>query len=268
MPRRREVCTAPSPRHRHRRIPSSASGCVPIVVTTECPEPLCPGRALPALGRPRRPPGGALPPRRRSYGLMRQTIPLPAPPVRPLRAGSSQVVASPCCEMALPDIISAILAWVLGPLPRRALRPHASATSPRTPASPQSRRVRRAKFPPHCSFMGTSISRLQSFDHLRAPTLARPPDCSHRSGNSPPSGQAVHTTHRPAGYPDRDVASLRARHGQLARLDSHQLDRSLVGCSPLLRCRALPSPSPCRFLPALSRIPATPQQAAIRQKRG
>jgi hypothetical protein len=133
---------------------SSASGCGPIVVATECPEPLCPGRALPALGRPRRPPGGALPPRLRSYGLMRQTIPLPAPPVRPSRAGSLQVVASPCCEMALPDIISAILAWVLGPLPRRAPRLHTSASSPRTPASPQSRRVWRAKFPPHGSFRG------------------------------------------------------------------------------------------------------------------
>ncbi|MBW1678249.1 MAG: hypothetical protein JRJ79_17015 [Deltaproteobacteria bacterium] len=31
---------------------------------------------------------------------------------------SLQVVASPCWEMALPNVISAILAWVLGPLPR------------------------------------------------------------------------------------------------------------------------------------------------------
>ena len=43
--------------------------------------------------------------------------------------------------------------------------------------------------------------------------------------------RAFHTTHRPAGYPNQDVASLHARHGQLAWLDSHQLDRSLVGCS-------------------------------------
>jgi len=46
-----------------------------------------------------------------------------------------------------------------------------------------------------------------------------------------PGGRAFHTTHRPAGYPDRDVASLHARHGQLAWLDFHQLDHSLVGCS-------------------------------------
>ena len=46
-----------------------------------------------------------------------------------------------------------------------------------------------------------------------------------------PSRQAFHTTQNPAGYPIRAVASLRVRHGQLTRLDSHQLGRSLVGCS-------------------------------------
>src|SRR5512132_245866 len=46
-----------------------------------------------------------------------------------------------------------------------------------------------------------------------------------------PGGRAVYTTHRPAGYPSRDVVSLRDRSGQLSRLDSHQLDSSLVGCS-------------------------------------
>jgi len=46
-----------------------------------------------------------------------------------------------------------------------------------------------------------------------------------------PGGQAVYTTHRPGSYPTRNVVSLRVRHGQLTRLDSHQLDCSLVGCS-------------------------------------
>ena len=41
-------------------------------------------------------------------------------------------------------------------------------------------------------------------------------------------GRAVYTTHRPGGYPFRDVASLRVRLGQLTRLDLHQLDCSLV----------------------------------------
>ena len=44
-------------------------------------------------------------------------------------------------------------------------------------------------------------------------------------------GQAVYTTHSSVGYLPRDVASLRVRHEQLTRLDFHQLDCSLVGCS-------------------------------------
>ncbi len=43
--------------------------------------------------------------------------------------------------------------------------------------------------------------------------------------------QAVYTTHSSVGYLSRDVASLRIRHEQLIRLDFHQLDCSLVGCS-------------------------------------
>jgi len=44
-------------------------------------------------------------------------------------------------------------------------------------------------------------------------------------------GQAVYTTHSSVGYLPRDVASLRVRYERLTRLDFHQLDCSLVGCS-------------------------------------
>ena len=44
-------------------------------------------------------------------------------------------------------------------------------------------------------------------------------------------GRAVYTTHNSVGYLPRVVVSLRVRIGQLIRLDSHQLDYSLVGCS-------------------------------------
>ena len=47
-------------------------------------------------------------------------------------------------------------------------------------------------------------------------------------------GQAVYTTHSSVGYLPRDVASLRVRHEQLTRLDFHQLDCSLAGCSDVL----------------------------------
>ncbi len=152
-PRHRGVCITPSPRrrprrtqlrvwlraHRHnRRVPRAP---LPSTGVTRA------GTASRAAWR------GVTP----SSSLIRAHAPDHPPPNASgssLAAGSLQVVTSPCCEMALPDIISAILARVLGPLPRRAPRLHVSASSPRTPVSPQTRRVRRANIPPHGSFHG------------------------------------------------------------------------------------------------------------------
>ncbi len=227
-PRRGGVCIAPSPRRRPRVI-QLCVWCVPTVVATECPEPLCPERALPAPGRPRKPPGGALPPRRRSYGLMRQTTPLPAPPVFPLCARSLQVVASPCWAMALPDIISATLVQVLGPIPRRAPRLHLSIPSPRTPASPHGKRVRRADLSPHGSFRGEpyfvaavirspSGSCTRSASRLLRPQRASagPPGLSHHAspGRLPEPGCGVAS--RPTWT--TDVAGLSPAGSQPCRL--------------------------------------------------
>jgi hypothetical protein len=152
-PRRGGVCAVPSPRRRSRSSPAQRLAAYPSSWPPSAQSPFA------QIGRyPRW--GGLLAAWRSvtpSSSLIRAHAPDHLPPRAsgsPLRAGSLQVVASPCCEMALPDIISAFLAWVLGPLPRRAPRLHASASSPRTPASPQTRRVRRAKFPPHGSFRG------------------------------------------------------------------------------------------------------------------
>ena len=85
--------------------------------SARCPEPLCPLRVLPFEGWCFPPPREALPPHHRSYGLMRQTK---TPPTAfNVYNGSLQVVASPCWEMALPDVISASLspgAWTLTPV--------------------------------------------------------------------------------------------------------------------------------------------------------
>ncbi len=210
--------------------PSSVSGCLPTVVATECPEPLCPERALPAPGRPREPPGGALPPRLRSYGLMRQTIPLPAPRLSPCAPGLCRLSPVPAGRWSFPTLSLRPLCRRSDPYPAALLgcthrflhqghRPH-----------PTGNGFGARNYPHMAASVGSRISRLQSFDHLRAPALARPPDCSDRSADAP-GRQAFHTTHRPAGYPNRDVASLHVRHGQLTWLDSHQLGRSLVGCS-------------------------------------
>jgi hypothetical protein len=86
-------------------------------------------------------------------------------------------------------------------------------------------------YPRNATSTGNCISRLQSFRYVQAPTLARPPGCTHRCGSKPQGSRAVYTTHSSVGYLPRDVVSLRIRHEQLIRLDFHQLDCSLVGRS-------------------------------------
>jgi len=114
-------------------------------------EPLCLFEALPRRGRHRVPSRTALPLLRRSYGLMRQTKTLPPTPV-PLADGSLQVVASPCWEMALPDVISEFLVQVLGPIPRDVLLVHVPVSSQETPASHLMERVSHIACPRQCSF--------------------------------------------------------------------------------------------------------------------
>ena len=96
---------------------------------------------------------------------------------------------------------------------------------------PRCKELGPSNYPRKAASTGRPFSRLQSFTNVQAPTLARPPGCSHRR-NLFLGGQAVYTAHNPVGYLPRIAASLHARHGQLAWLDSHQLECSLVGCSP------------------------------------
>ena len=93
---------------------------------------------------------------------------------------SLQVAVSPCWKLALPDIISTILAWLPGPLPRSVSPMHLPVSSRRTSASPQWRQARHTDLSLQCNFNRAPLSRLQTFDNLQAPTLARPPDCTHR----------------------------------------------------------------------------------------
>jgi hypothetical protein len=65
---------------------------------------------------------------------MRQTKTLPPVPV-PFADGSLQVVANPCWEIALPDVISEFLVQVLGSIPRDVLLVPLPVSSQETPAS-------------------------------------------------------------------------------------------------------------------------------------
>ena len=76
---------------------------------------------------------------------------------------------------------------------------------------------------------GSVISRLQSFTDLQAPPLARPPGRSHRSPMTGRPGRLRHAL--PEGLPTSGCGIATCLHGHLTRLDLHQLDGSLVGCS-------------------------------------
>src|SRR6266496_4293125 len=106
-----------SPRKQAR--PGSVSGsCFPSRAA-KCPESLCPEHHVRGSGAASRPPPRrALPLRRRSYGLMRQTKSLPSPSARPLVSGPPRVAVSPRWEMVLPNVIPQVFPHVLGPLPR------------------------------------------------------------------------------------------------------------------------------------------------------
>ena len=120
---------------------------------------------------------------------------------------------------------------MLGPLPRSVPLVHLLASSQETTASPQTSQVRHTNLSGNATstwylFRGCSHSLMfrlpRSLDLQVAPTA---------EAQSLQGSQAVYTTHSSVGYLPRDVASLRVRHEQLTRLDFHQLDCSLVGCS-------------------------------------
>ena len=200
--------------------------------------PFARGGRYPLTGRP---PEGRLRGHYSSFLAHTGSCVRPSPSRRlggPSYAGSLQVVASPdaggwrllcnpCVALGGPPPSSLIPRRSLELAPSRFLprehRPHATEDAFGT-----------RNCPCNATSTGSRISGLQSFVYLQAPTLARPPDCIHRS-IFVLGGRAVYTTHRPGGYPFRDVASLRVRLGQLTRLDLHQLDCSLVGCSRPLR---------------------------------
>ena len=169
-----------------------------------------------------------------SSSLVRAHAPDHPPPrasARALRAGSLQVLASPCWAMALPDIISATLVQVLGPIPRRAPRLHLSIPSPRTPASPHGKRVRRADLSPYGSFRGepyfvAAVIRSPSGSCTRsASRLLRP-----RRLHAGPPGLSHHASPGRLPGPGCGVATCSTR------------TISMAGLSPA-------GPQPCRLLP-------------------
>ena len=207
---------------------SSESGCVLSLETAECPEPLCPWRALPAHGATSRVASEDITP---PSSLIRAHASDQVPPgasVVPRTPGPCRLSPVPAGGWPFPTLSLQSLRRRLDPYPAASLE----CTCPFLPREHRPHATEDAfgtrNCPCNATSTGSRISGLQSFVYLQAPTLARPPDCIHRS-IFVLGGRAVYTTHRPGGYPFRDVASLRVRLGLAP-----------AGLQP---CRLLPSAS-------------------------
>ena len=95
---------------------------------------------------------------------------------------SLQVVVTPCCPLALPDVISANLSLRARTPTPAALVVRTPVSSHKTSAFPEKSSGRRFGGSPCSSnFSMGDFSRLQLFDHLPARRFARHPGCSHRN---------------------------------------------------------------------------------------
>jgi hypothetical protein len=117
---------------------------------------------------------------------------------------------------------------------------HAHFFSDDSGLTSQGTRSAHGRNPCEATSTGSGISGLQSFADLRAPTLARPPGRSHRSPVTGRPGRLHHAS--PEGLPTSGCGIATCLHGHLTRLDFHQLDGSLVGCSSLHAAQAWPTP--------------------------
>jgi hypothetical protein len=85
---------------------------------------------------------------------------------------SLQVAVSPCWELALPDIISTILAWLLGPIPRGVLSVHLPVPSRKASAFTYSGQFGTSDHSLQCNFnregiFGAAVIALCSGPHAR-----------------------------------------------------------------------------------------------------
>ena len=162
---------------------------------------------------------------------MRQTKTLSLTSVVPISTSLCRLLPASAGRWPFPTLSLQSLRRCLDPYPAVFSRCNCSLLPRR-----QRPHLRRHKFgtpnyPCNATSTRNLISGLQSFTNVQAPTLVRPPGCTHRNCLTQLGSQAVYTTHSSVGYLPRDVASLRVRHEQLTRLDFHQLDCSLVGRS-------------------------------------
>jgi hypothetical protein len=122
------------------------------------------------------------------------------------------------------DPYPAVPSWCSYPFLSRRQRPRILGNALGTPKHP-------------CNAASTG-NRFRGCSHslmFRLPCSLGLPAAPTAGSRSTPGGQAIYTTQNSVGCLPRAVASLRVRSGQLTRLDFHQLDCGLDGCSSRVR---------------------------------
>ena len=229
-PRHGGVCLTPSPRCSP-RVTQLCVWYVPDCRGHRVPRAPLPGTGVTRAGTASRPPGGALPPRRRSYGLMRQTTTLPTPRLAPCTQGLCRFSPVPAGRWPFPTLSLRPLCRCSDPYPA-ALLGCACPFLDRGHRPHPTRDGFGARIYPHmAASVGSRISRLQSFVYLRAPAFARPPGCSDRSAQG--AGPPGLSHHAPPGR-------LPAPECGVATCSTWTI--SMAGLSPA-------GSQPCRLLP-------------------
>ena len=166
-------------------------------------------------------------------GSCARPSPLPAPPVSRCAQGLCRLSPVPAGRWPFPTLSPRSLRRCSDPYPA-ALLGCACPLLHRGHRSHPTLDGFDARIYPHtATSVGSPISRLQSFDHLRAPTLARPPGCSHRSSANA-AGQPGLSHHASPGRlpePGCGVATCSTRTISMTGL-------SPAGSQP---CRPLPN---------------------------
>ena len=165
-------CPAPSSRFQPRMKSSSESGCVLSLETAECPEPLCPWRALPAHGATSRVASEDITP---PSSLIRAHASDQVPPgasVVPRTPGPCRLSPVPAGGWPFPTLSLQSLRRRLDPYPAASLECTLPIPSSRAPASRHGRCVRHAKLSLQCNvnrepYFGAAVIRLSSGSYAR-----------------------------------------------------------------------------------------------------
>jgi len=126
----------------------------------------------------------ALPGSHRSYGLMGQTKILLSPSVVPNAKGLRRLLPVPAGRWPFPTLSLQSLRRCLDPYPAVSFQCSCSLLPRRQRPHLRRHRFGTPNYPYNATSTGNSFSGLQSFRYVQAPTLARPPDCTHRCGST------------------------------------------------------------------------------------